>query len=345
MSVTLDVRASALRSALAGKTVAAVATPMDARGRVDETVLAAYANRLSPQVDAVCVWAHTGRGLYLSPEDRRVALRVFRAAHPGPMLAAVGPTGPAEEFGEQLASTLQLAHEAAKLGADGLMVYPMSSLRPEQTRHARTLQLHREVADAVDLPVLGFYLYERAGGVAYSPQLLAELCELPGTVGVKLALLNEAILCQDAITAIRSAGGLAITGEDRMLGPSLMWGAESVLVGLGAAAARVTTGVVNAWFSGNAAEFTVASQCLDEFASVMFREPMDAYVQRMLWVAAAEGLVPDEFAHDFHGQEIEGERDDVLRAYERAVRRLEPESVDDGRAPGRAGLDRADSLR
>jgi 4-hydroxy-tetrahydrodipicolinate synthase len=273
-------------------------------------------------------------------------MEAFRAGQPGPVLAAVGPADASEDFESQLGSTILLAEEAAALGADGLMVYPMSSLHDEGSRRSRTLRLHREVAEATELPVIGFYLYERAGGVEYSPALLTELCSLPGTVGVKLALLNDAIICQDAISAIRAAGGMAISGEDRMLGPSLMWGAESVLVGLGAAAAEVTTRVVRSWFAGDMATFIAESARLDEFASVIFREPMDGYVQRMLWLAAEQGLVPEEYARDYHGQQIHpDERRDVERAFARAVGdALDPQPVNDGRSPRRAGIDLADPL-
>ncbi|GAA4213215.1 dihydrodipicolinate synthase family protein [Actinocatenispora rupis] len=321
MADDLGRRTERLAALLRGRLVAAPATPMDATRHVDPAALEKYATGLAAAADGVCVWAHTGRGLALPAADRALVLDTFRAAVTGPVLAGVGPAGAADApFPAQLDATVRMAEAAAAGGADGLMVYPASGLRPAETRATRTVRLHEAVVAATGLPVLGFLLYPEAGGVRYDPDLLRELVAVPGVVGVKLATLYQAVDCQDAVDAIHAAGGLAVTGEDRMFGPSLTWGADAALVGVAAAAPALSRSLVRAWFDGDAARFLAASTVMDRFAARIFRAPMDGYVQRMLWVAEREGLIDAAAAHDPYGRTLgAAERADARAAYDAAV--------------------------
>lgn len=320
MADDLRDRTARLAGQLRGRLVAAPATPMDAARRIDPAALEKYAAGLAAEVDGVCVWAHTGRGLALPEADRARVLATFRAAVDGPVLAGVG--APDAPFTEQVTATVRMAEAAAAGGADGLMVFPASGLRAAQTRTERTIRLHEAVVAATGLPVLGFLLYPEAGGVPYAPALLRELVSRPGMVGVKLATLYQAVECQDAIEAVHAAGGLAVTGEDRMFGPSLTWGADAALVGVAAAAPGLSRELVCAWFDGDPARFLAASLTMDRFAAAIFRAPMDGYVQRMLWVAEREGLLDAAAAHDPYGTALgPAERDAARAAYERAVAR------------------------
>jgi 4-hydroxy-tetrahydrodipicolinate synthase len=314
----LEGRAGRLADAMRGALIAAPATPFDRAGRLVGEDLDRYAAAIGGTVDGVCVWAHTARGLKLTDADRDVVLAAFRAATAGPVIAAVGsPPDAAGDFAAEVAGTARMAERAAAGGADGLMVYPVGGLRPTETRGARTLALHAAAAQASGLPVVGFLLYPEAGGVPYDRALLADLAARPEVVGVKVATLYDAVACQDAIGAIHAGGALAITGEDRMFGPSLMWGADAALVGIAAAATALSRSLVRAWFGGDGAGFLAASARLDRFAAAVFREPMDGYVQRMLWVAEREGILPSRSAHDPYGMRLPpDERSAVHAAYD-----------------------------
>lgn len=320
------VRAHRLRHAVRHRLIAAPATPLAADGRLWPEDLAAYAQALGRSVDGVCVWAHTGRGLELSDDQRDLVLTTFRAAVTGPVLAGVGPrhtggaAGRGGGFATELDATVRMAQRAAELGADGLMVFPAPALRDPADRTRRVLRLHDAVSEATGLPVIGFLLYPEAGGAQYDPALLRELAARPSVVGVKLATLYQAVRCQDAIAAIRGAGALAITGEDRMFGPSLMWGAEAAVVGIAAAAAELSTHLVRTWFAGAAGDFLAASARLDRLAVRLFGPPFDGYVQRMLWVAHREGLIPARSAFDPHGGSLDpAERQAVWAAYDEVL--------------------------
>ena len=290
---TLHARAATLRDRLRWRLVPAAATPMDRAGRVDPAVLDHYLRSLvADGAQALAVLAHTGRGPYLDPPVRDEVIR--RAVRTGvPVLVGTSGDGPATE---------RQAERAADLGADGLLVFAPDGTDP--------LAHHDALWRAAGLPLLAFDLYTRP----YPTAVRAELLDHPGVAGLKVALLSDAIACQEAIAATNAAGRLAVTGEDRMFGSSLMWGAEAALVGLAAAAVPVTAEVLDAYARGDHARFVPASVRLDRLGAVTFTEPMEGYVQRMLWIAAAEGRIPDGFAHDRHGPPLpDGDRETVLR--------------------------------
>ena len=142
------------------------------------------------------------------------------------------------------------------------------------------VERHDAVWRAAGVPLLAFDLYTRP----YPPPVLAELLDHPGVAALKVARLHDAIACQAA------------------------------LVGLAAAAVPVTAGVLRAFADKEYAEFVVASARLDRLASVVFDEPVEGYVQRMLWVAAAEGRIPPAHAHDPHRPDLSDVEQDQVRA-------------------------------
>ena len=102
-----------------------------------------------------------------------------------------------------------------------------------------------------------------------------------------------------------------------MYGPSFMWGADTALVGIASAQVELSAAVLRAWTAGDHAGFLTASDRLDRFAAATFYAPIEGYVQRMLWAAEWEGLVPAAAAHDPYGPALpQGERDLVIRCLE-----------------------------
>ncbi|MEV0964682.1 MULTISPECIES: dihydrodipicolinate synthase family protein [unclassified Streptomyces] len=302
---------------LRGTVLPAVATPMDERGVVDFAALRRYAGYIAGQpVGGVAVWAHTGRGLHLSEEDRGRVLAVWRSAVDGPVVAGAGVPRSvrAERPRDVVDATVAMAVRAAEGGADAVMVYPPALLAGDD---GAAVALHQEAAAASGLPVLGFLLHGEAGGYPYPPRLVRRLLGLPSAAGLKLATLDRAMACQDAIRAALPTGKLVVTGEDRMFGPSLMWGADAALVGIAAARVPLTTAVLDAWRAGDHRAFVRASARLDAFAGATFLDPIEGYVQRMLWAAVWEGVLPEEAAHDPYGPRLPGaERRAVVECLE-----------------------------
>lgn len=304
---------------LRGGLVPAVLTPMRADATVSVPDLERYSTAIAAGNHAgIAVWAHTGRGPYLSEQDRGTVLRTFRAATDAPIVVGVSP-GRDGGNADPVERVMRQAEQAAELGGDALMVFPPPQYASVPDRDRLIADLHQRVADRIGLPLLLFYLHAEAGGYPYPPALLRELLDIPLVAGIKLATLDSAMTCQDVFHLVHEGfpDRLVITGEDRMFGPSLMWGADAALVGIAAAAVRLTTRVLDGWF-GDSRNFLTASADLDEFARVVFRAPIEGYIQRMLWVAAHQGLIGDEAAHDPYGPTLAAsDRDEVLAVLDR----------------------------
>jgi 4-hydroxy-tetrahydrodipicolinate synthase len=305
---------------LGGTVSAATLTPFDRAGRMRPEAVADYARALvAGGVGSLAVCVHTGRGPWLPDAQRAELVTGFRAAGGVPVVAGVGlPPGTAASDRTELAdAVLRNAAPVVSAGAAALLCFPPPRVPGDDDA---VLYLHERLAAGTGLPVLAFALYERAGGNQYDPSTAARLVRLPGVAGVKLALLDDAIGCQDLIAACHRANpdALVLTGEDRMVGPSLMWGARGMLLGLAAALPAWTVAVHDAWTAGRYDEFVATSARLDQLAALVFREPMEGYVQRMAWIAAWQGILDPAFAHDPYGPASgPAERDELLRELDR----------------------------
>lgn len=200
----------------------------------------------------------------------------------------------------------------AAAGAEALVVFPPDGDHIDAVTHHdvcwKTSGLPLIVCDPAEHP--------------YPLDVLNQVLDHPGVVGYTPARLSDAIACQAGIAAARARGRLVLSGEDRMLGPSLMWGAEGALLGLGAAAAQVPAAVVAAFAAAvhmpardAAARFLEVAAIADELARVIVRPPFDGSAQRLLWIAAHEGAIPAEFAVDPHRPSSldDAERDEIMR--------------------------------
>lgn len=263
---------------------------------------------------------HTGRGRHLERSVRTRLVEAVSSAADVPIVVGVGAApGPvANSPADVVREYCYQARGLATAGADALLLLP-----PERIAGAEddwVLTLHEAVAQESGLPVIAFVLYEAASSFCYSPQLAAKLAASESVLGVKIALLSDAIRCQETLTTCREArpDTVLFTGEDRMLGASLMWGADAVLVGVAAALPELTAATLRAWQGGCSHDFIESSHRLDLFAQLVFRDPMDGYVQRMAWTAEWQGLLPAHLCHDpFAPPMIAAERDPFMASLNR----------------------------
>jgi 4-hydroxy-tetrahydrodipicolinate synthase len=255
--------------------------------------LAIYARWMARQpVAGVAVGVHTGRGPHLAPADRRCVLQVWRAALPDRLVIS----GAWDEAS---------AAEARELGADALLAF---------ARPGDAVKYHERLSEY--LPVLAFYLYGAAGGVAYDEEALRGILALPGVAGIKVATLDSVMTFQRIARLLEEfPSKLLITGEDRFLGYSLLLGARAALIGMGAALTDVQAALLGAHVAGDWGRFVRLSAICDRFGEATFTEPMEGYVRRMLWAAAADGAIPEAACDDPWGPELPtSERDAVRRA-------------------------------
>jgi len=276
--------------------------PVPFRGAtIHERAQREYAAWMQRQpVAGVAVWAHTGRGPHLTPDQRRLVLDSWRAALPDKVIVAG-------------ASSIEMAREAKRGGADALLAFP--------TRD-NAIAYHAEIAR--ELPVIAFYLYEAAGGVSYDDATLHAILALPGVIGIKVATLDSVMTYQRIAAVLRShPDKLLVTGEDRFFGYSVMLGARAALVGMGSALPDLQAELLRSWAERDFSRFVELSELCDRLAQVTFIDPMEGYIRRMLWAAAADGALPPEACDDPWGPalpEVERAAVDAMVRSARAAR-------------------------
>lgn len=292
-------KAQRVRERLANSLIAATPVPFDEDGKLHEAAHESYLLHMARQpIAGVAVWAHTGRGLRL---DRTTALRVlrdWRAALPEKVIVA-GVGSRDTDFEQATAGAVGMAEAAAHIGADALLVYPPTWLRGHSLSDQLIVGYHARLA-GIGLPLILFYLYEEAGGIGYSPQVLDDLLALPAVVGIKMATLDSVMTYQDVSRQLleRHPDKLFITGEDRFLGYSLRRGARAALIGLGAICCELQAELIRADADGDCARFLTLSDAVDMLAETIFVTPMEGYIRRLLWALVHLDVIPLEAAND-----------------------------------------------
>ncbi|MFI5202125.1 MAG: dihydrodipicolinate synthase family protein, partial [Candidatus Kapaibacterium sp.] len=246
-------------------------------------------------IGGVAVWAHTGRGLLLTEEERAEVLTHWRESLPDRIIIAG-------------AGSREMAEHAKALGADAILCHPQThswQAGRSMSGHATApsdeeiIEYHNELSSA-GLPLILFYLYEAAGGIDYSLQLLRKLFALPNVIGIKIATLDSVMTFQTLASFIKSEflNKLLITGEDRFLGYSLMMGADAALVGMGAALTALQAEMMHAFYAQNFDRFLYQSKFVDRFAMATFTDPMEGYISRVLYALSWLGVVSPEAIYD-----------------------------------------------
>ncbi len=283
--------------------IPAVPVPFDAAGRIAVPAQERYAQYMAKEpVAGVAVWAHTGRGLHLDPDQRRQVLYTWRNLL-GPEKVVVAGVGALHHGVADptafMESALVMAQDALNGGADALLVHPPSLFRGQPREQELIVDYHQRLA-ATGAPLILFYLYEAAGGISYSAEILRSLLSLPEVVGIKLATLDSVMTFQAVanLLAAEFPQKLLVTGEDRFLGYSLMCGARAALIGMGAACTKLQHDLMQSYFAGSANDFLRLSNRVDRLSQVLFVPPMEGYIRRMLWALVHLGVLEAEFAHD-----------------------------------------------
>jgi 4-hydroxy-tetrahydrodipicolinate synthase len=311
------------------RVIPAVPVPFNQRGAIDSQLQRDYVSWMSQQdIAAVAIWAHTGRGLHLSQDERAQVLEDWNAnARSLPIVCGVGvpvgarmPSDPGARTDAVLRAATDMARDAKRGGATALLAYGPLLLRGMPDEEERLVAYHAALAD-VGLPVIAFFLYEAAGGWSYPRPALEAILDVDGVEAIKVATLDSIMTFQDVANIVRAVPGvLLITGEDRFLGYSVSLGATSALVGIAAAVTEHSVKLVRAWGDQDFALFHRESAALDDFAQATFVHPMEGYVQRMLWALEDDGVFP-RVAQDRHGPPLSRESRDVVRQAVHHLRR------------------------
>lgn len=191
---------------LAGRLIPAVPVPLESSGDLHNGALEAYVSWMVNQpIGGVAVWAHTGRGLKLPPALADRVLKTWRTFLPSGslLLAAAGVPPPHRSPSALFERAYSMACRAAELGADALLVHPPTALRDCSDRDSLVIRYHSRIAQA-GLPLVAFYLYEAAGGISYTPDLIADLLARPDVLGIKIATLDSVMTFQEITRLVQT---------------------------------------------------------------------------------------------------------------------------------------------
>ena len=204
-------------------------TPADPDGVVDTRAVAILVDRLCVAgVDSIGLLGSTGLYAYLDRAERARAVdaAVEAAAGRVPLIVGVGAL--------RTCWSQELARQAERAGADGLLLAPMS-YTPLTTQEAHNL--YRAVAGVTGLSLC---VYNNPGttGFTFPDALIADLARVPGIAAIKMPLPASGDFAGE-IARLR-----ALTPASFAIGYSGDWGATAALMAGGAAWYSVIAGLL-----------------------------------------------------------------------------------------------------
>lgn len=223
-------------------------TPADADGVVDTDTLGVMIERLAAAgVDSIGLLGSTGIYAYLDRDQRTraVAAAVEAAGGRVPLIVGVGAL--------RTRWSVELAREAERAGANGLLLAPMSYVAPTP---AELVDHYRTVAGATALP-LCLYNNPTTTHVVFSDALIGELAGVPGIAAVKMPLPADGNVAGE-LARLR-----ALTPPVFSIGYSGDWGAAPSLLAGGDGWYSVVAGLL----PDPALRLTRAAQCGDAVAT------------------------------------------------------------------------------
>jgi 4-hydroxy-tetrahydrodipicolinate synthase len=204
--------------------------PMHQDGRIDETALAGHIEDLASVegLRGLLINGHAGENFALSREESQQIVRIGRRAASGRLLLVAGINA------EDSREAADRARDAEVAGADAIMVFPPYSWALGHDRRIAVAH-HEMIADATGLPLFLFQAAVGAGGMAYSPEVLKALLELPRIVGLKEG--SWEVVAYEAnrqlVKAIRPDVAVMASGDEHLF-TSFVLGSEGSLVSLAA---------------------------------------------------------------------------------------------------------------
>ena len=211
----------------------AVTTQLQEDGAIDFPATAACVDRLiGAGVKGLVMLGMVGENGVMTAEEKRAVLKAGNEAAAGrvPVLGGVAePT---------TLAACRYAADCARLGLDGLMVFPSIGYK---TDGPETVRFYRDVAGASPLPIL-IYNNPAAYGVDVTPELLPELAEEPTIVAIK----EESYDVRRVTDIINRLGDriTVICGVDDLLVESVVLGAVGWVSGMANVYARESVAIL-----------------------------------------------------------------------------------------------------
>lgn len=270
--------------------IPAAVLPMTIDREPDFEAFAHYLEWLiSENAVALAINMDTGEGPQLSVGERRQAAEVAVAAANGRCTIVAGVMGATTEGAVQMA---QIYRDA---GVDGLVVFPNAAFRNDPLDPRIPVGYHTAIADATDLPIVLFQLAPVFGGVNYTRETLFKLLDIPQVVGIKEASFDAQYFALTADTVARSGRDVALlTGNDRFITESFVMGAVGALLGFGAIGCGMVADMIAAFAHGDFVKGVAMRPRLQQFADVIYADPVLDYRARCKVALAHLGVIQQE---------------------------------------------------
>lgn len=243
--------------------------PMRTDFRIDEDSLAEHVClvTLPHGIRGVLANGHAGENLVLDMEEKRRVLEITRAAMPDGSLLVAGVNQ------ESSLAAAEEAHIAEACGADAVMVFAPSSWAAAKDV-GTVLRHHHCVREATDLPMMLFQGSVFAGETAFPQEVLAQLIQIPGVVGIKEGSWETAAYEANRRLIQQTAPHVAVmaSGDEHLL-PCYVLGSEGSLVSLAVLIPETIVALDKAVRAGDLAEARRLHEVVYPLAKAIYGTP------------------------------------------------------------------------
>lgn len=221
---------------------AATLCPLLADYRIDEDTLAKHLESCAfvPGMTGLLINGHAGENFMLSRQEKRRVVEIAAevCGHHSILVNGINA--------EDSLEAQRHVDDAKVAGADAVLVFPPFSWALSQDNQMAVV--HHRVANAnAQMPLMLYQAGVRAGTMAYRPQVLAELAQLPHVVGIKEGSWEAAAYEANLRLVKRVAPHVTMMASgDEHLFTCFMVGSEGSLVSLAAVVPEMVIALADA---------------------------------------------------------------------------------------------------
>lgn len=246
-----------------------VICPLKADGSVDEATFASHVRAVTDVDGVVGVLCngHAGENFVLDRAEKRRVVEIVREVLDERAIIVAGIN---------CESSLKAADEARDVqdaGAHAVMVFPPNSWALSQD-DGMALAHHRLIDEAVNIPLMLFQGSVKAGQIAYSQKVLAQLLHIPSVVAIKEGSWETSAyeatrrLTQELAPEV----GVMASGDEHLF-TSYVLGSEGSIVSLAAVIPQTIVALDRAVRDGDLAAARRAHEVIYPLAKAIYGTP------------------------------------------------------------------------
>jgi 4-hydroxy-tetrahydrodipicolinate synthase len=270
--------------------LAACVVPFTDSGEIDREGLKGQVAGIAETglINGFVVNAHAGEGDSLTYEERMQVVEVVAQTAKSHGLLTVAGISPYPDTTE---GAIRVSRDSLEHGADAsLMMAPCWFSWGIDGPLVR--KFCEDILGAVDLPML-FFVMGSYSGVNYTTEVVREICQVPGVVGVKDTTWTTASF-ENNLHGIRELDRdvAVLTGNDTILFYNFLAGADGTLLIFHTLCPDLIVGMFDAVKKGDISAAKTLHEKVDCLARVLFEPPMINMVPRMKAALYLSGKVP-----------------------------------------------------